>query len=720
MELLTANQSGRYRTEVMNGRTYFILPVRMIVPGVLTGNRGSLLYREKEIAESVHAWNNVPIVVNHPKRNGTFISARAPEVIAKTGVGYVFNAHQKNGNLDGEAWIDIEKLDSVDSDMAARVRRGERMEVSTGLGTYNVEEHGTYNGKQYTHVAKNHAPDHLALLTSETGACSLKDGCGLAVNSMKQLVEDYEASGTSLTFSQWQTVNSMCKCNGKCNKCRKEARVNLSFQPTTNSRQVFTFQPTINADDSGGIWRTTEDGRRIYIKDGQAFAGGPNGKALGKGGSASKSKSSKSDSELMKLYRQDRALGGEASFKEWKKAYLSENKDYSGKKEKKGFQDSVNPGSAEKSLKNIIKATLSNTDIELKDDADFSKVPKKILSLMEDINPSDMEVLLNGTADEVENLVAEQPYLKPLNNYLGKVVEGSTSLTKEESFETPAYTKQSKSEKIAGLKEGIATSKSNLKNAIAKGDKQRIKEWEKDVASMEKQLSGLQSSSKSSSEKEKIGKEIVAGFMSTLDVKEKQSAVASWEKGVENDRKQLEFWKGQKNDRVIKTAQARLEKSEARLAQAKKNLAESMEKNKTHLQGDSSKSSGKFQFRSDSDPKWDSALKKSDERAIKEAKSIVKGFKPLGVGGDSVGEPRLGGVTKSSVQDVHSQLKQQGFKMMQPKDSSSPGRSFKNSKTGQEVYVTEKVPDHLKSYFGNRSDEPGVKVFYSPTYSNEV
>jgi len=184
-QTITANRIGSLRKETLVGKEYQVIPVRMIVPGVLTGNRGPLLYRENEIAKSVHAWNNVPIVINHPQKDGKYISARQPEVLEKYGVGYVFNAQIKNGNLDGEAWVDLAALRRIDPSLAMRVEEGERLEISTGPGTENLSANGKLQGKDYTHIAQNFAADHLAILPDTKGACSLEDGCGLSVNEAK-------------------------------------------------------------------------------------------------------------------------------------------------------------------------------------------------------------------------------------------------------------------------------------------------------------------------------------------------------------------------------------------------------------------------------------------------------------------------------------------------------------------------------------------------------
>jgi hypothetical protein len=287
-QTITANRTGSYRKEHLSGRNYLVTSVRMIVPGVLTGNRGALLYPPEEIKKSISAWNGMPIVVNHPKEGQRFISARNPKVLASVGVGFVFNASMESGNLDAEAWIDEAKIAEVSPELLAKIKKNEPVEVSTGLGTENQPRKGNFNGKDFDHVARNYAPDHLALLPSEKGACSLEDGCGLAVNKKDyhKWVRAYDKSGSNKSFSVWSRTANVeesgedCHCKGKCDECKTKGTVN--FQPTNNVRVrnnvSWKFQTTVNAE---GVWRTTDDGSRIFIKDGEAYAGGPNGPQVG-------------------------------------------------------------------------------------------------------------------------------------------------------------------------------------------------------------------------------------------------------------------------------------------------------------------------------------------------------------------------------------------------------------------------------------------------------
>src|SRR5690606_20160868 len=126
----------------------------------------------------------------------------------KVGVGVLRKSAYK-GKLVAEGWLEVAKLKRVAKQVFNALMRGEPVELSTGLFTDNhpAPRGATYNGRQYTHVARNYRPDHLAILTDgRTGACSLKDGCGALVN------ENSEHS---------------CSCHGTCNDCKKGKRMAL-------------------------------------------------------------------------------------------------------------------------------------------------------------------------------------------------------------------------------------------------------------------------------------------------------------------------------------------------------------------------------------------------------------------------------------------------------------------------------------------------------------
>lgn len=184
METLLSNQrraTATFRAE--GGREYLVAPVRMIVPGVLPGSKGPLFYPHSEINRNVTSWHGVPLTLGHPVVAGENVSASHPGVLDGVGLGEVRNP-RGGKSLDAEAWFDVEKVRKVAPDILARLGRGERIELSTGLFTENdvASVGSSFAGRPYTHVARNYIPDHLAILPGGRGACSLADGCGVLVN----------------------------------------------------------------------------------------------------------------------------------------------------------------------------------------------------------------------------------------------------------------------------------------------------------------------------------------------------------------------------------------------------------------------------------------------------------------------------------------------------------------------------------------------------------
>lgn len=364
MQTFTSNKLSKFRKESLNGIEYIVSPVRMIREGVLNGSRGALYYPMKEISESTDSWNHMPIVVNHPKKGSRFVSARDPQILNQYGVGFVFNAKESGDSLDAEAWIDINKLRTVDSSLAEAVERGEAIEVSTGLQTDNFNDKGVFNGKNYDYTARNYKPDHLALLPGEEGACSINDGCGLNVNK---------------NF----TIDFIANCKGKsycsCGCSKKGSATMLDFQTTQTNNIDFVT----NED---GVWRTTDEGAKVYIKGGKVYAGGPNGKVVaggdskgkGKTKSAAKTAYQKRDNELMKLYRKDRAMGGDASFKEWKAAYEAQNPRKSNPESSSKAQPKESTSSVSATDKKL-SSTIKNTKLS-KLNSEDSAVLSKIVS----------------------------------------------------------------------------------------------------------------------------------------------------------------------------------------------------------------------------------------------------------------------------------------------------------------------------------------------------
>jgi len=171
------------KEKMHQGRNHYIVPVVMMVEGVHKGNHGALLHTIDELGKFPETWNGIPVVINHPEVDGINVSANDPDIIDQQTVGRVYNTHVDGTRLKAEAWIDVEKLKELSSELLAQFKKGELVEVSLGMFNDEVETNGDWNGETYEAIAKSHRPDHLALLPGGRGACSIADGCGIRVNS---------------------------------------------------------------------------------------------------------------------------------------------------------------------------------------------------------------------------------------------------------------------------------------------------------------------------------------------------------------------------------------------------------------------------------------------------------------------------------------------------------------------------------------------------------
>ena len=172
-------------SKTWENREYIIVPVVMMVEGVHSGSRGPLLHLASELGKIVDAWNGIPITLNHPVQDESYVSANSPQVLSEYYIGRVFNAQMDGNKLKAEAWFDVQNLTSKSPDSLAKIQAGEIMEVSVGVFSEEEITEGIHNNESYVAIARNLRPDHLALLPGQTGACSVNDGCGLRVNKKK-------------------------------------------------------------------------------------------------------------------------------------------------------------------------------------------------------------------------------------------------------------------------------------------------------------------------------------------------------------------------------------------------------------------------------------------------------------------------------------------------------------------------------------------------------
>ena len=197
------------REETLMGRKHLVVPVVALVEMVLQSSSSDEpeLALAEEFGANPLAWNGRPIVVNHPELNGEKVSASLTDVVDKEKIGEIYNTVLDDKKLKLEAWIDLERAESlggVISETVEKLQDGEEIiEVSTGLFSNVEAKGGKFNGEDYGGIWRNIVPDHLAILSEATGACSIEDGCGaprtnVAAASCACPVQDDSAAAKSL------------------------------------------------------------------------------------------------------------------------------------------------------------------------------------------------------------------------------------------------------------------------------------------------------------------------------------------------------------------------------------------------------------------------------------------------------------------------------------------------------------------------------------------
>jgi len=175
-------ESYTVQEKIHQDRKHLIVPVVMMVEGVHEGSGGALLHLIEDLGKFPESWNGIPVVINHPKTNDQFCSANSPDIIDNECTGRVYDTHVAGSKLKANIWLDDEKLQKKSPDAYQSIIDNNELEVSVGVFTENEDTQGEYNGENYDAIARNHRPDHLAILPGGTGACSLDDGCGIRVN----------------------------------------------------------------------------------------------------------------------------------------------------------------------------------------------------------------------------------------------------------------------------------------------------------------------------------------------------------------------------------------------------------------------------------------------------------------------------------------------------------------------------------------------------------
>lgn len=166
--------TGNAVSKTVNGREILVVPVVSAQEQVMNGE----LVLAEELGRYMETWNDNPVVINHPKKNNQFISGRGVDVPK---FGRTYNTRLEEGKLKTEAHIDVAETNAAGASgkkLVSDLRAGKVLPVSWGWFRDPVPAQGSFKGVEFFAVAKRIVPDHLAILTSEDGACSVADGCG--------------------------------------------------------------------------------------------------------------------------------------------------------------------------------------------------------------------------------------------------------------------------------------------------------------------------------------------------------------------------------------------------------------------------------------------------------------------------------------------------------------------------------------------------------------
>ena len=172
--------SGVARTAIFEGRPHLVVPVIALMEGVIHAVNAETpeFVPLSTLEKAAATWNNRPAVLFHPKRDGRQCSANSPDVLAESGLGYVFNAKVVGRKLHCEAWIDKAKASRLHPEMYRGLQNGETVEVSVGAYVITDDTPGVFGGKPYYSSWVEVVGDHLAFLPGGRGACSVEMGCG--------------------------------------------------------------------------------------------------------------------------------------------------------------------------------------------------------------------------------------------------------------------------------------------------------------------------------------------------------------------------------------------------------------------------------------------------------------------------------------------------------------------------------------------------------------
>lgn len=211
-----AADSSLAETKQFLGRDHLVVPVVLLKEGVIQCMTCPTpeLVTAKEFAKFEEMWNGRPITIGHPIRGGVPVSANTTSVLETEAIGTIFDVRLDGDKLKGNAWLDLERVEALGSDVIDRINDGQQIEVSTGYFADVAATSGKFNGEAFGAIQSDIKPDHLAILPAgDFGACSWKEGCGLPrLNSIFKCPNGF----TDMIVGKDGTLKANC---GSCEGC---------------------------------------------------------------------------------------------------------------------------------------------------------------------------------------------------------------------------------------------------------------------------------------------------------------------------------------------------------------------------------------------------------------------------------------------------------------------------------------------------------------------
>ncbi len=175
-----AINSAAIRRERRDGRDYIIVPSATMPDGIVM-NR--VRYPADEIAKAFGSLENTPAPLGHPTIEGTFVSAKDPEGLARGWIGaWNRNVRREQGRVFVDKVIDVATANQLDGGKAVleAIEKGAPIHSSTGLYAMMTAVEGE-DGVDWE--ASEIVFDHDAILLGEEGAATPAQGVGLMVNA---------------------------------------------------------------------------------------------------------------------------------------------------------------------------------------------------------------------------------------------------------------------------------------------------------------------------------------------------------------------------------------------------------------------------------------------------------------------------------------------------------------------------------------------------------